>query len=164
MKNILKKSILSLATCLTVSIVMADVTLFDKDFSTLPAKTYSTATFEDGVYFNPKSGKNILIDNTGINFNGQNASGKSHTIGIPVSGVNGSVTITISHDYGTASYKFKLGNSEGLDYTNASPTLSDAFSKKLVETVSNLSKTVVSKTFSNKQTNITTLLTFLQYF
>ena len=141
MKNILKKSILSLATCLTVSIVMADVTLFDKDFSTLPAKTYSTATFEDGVYFNPKSGKNILIDNTGINFNGQNASGKSHTIGIPVSGVNGSVTITISHDYGTASYKFKLGNSEGLDYTNASPTLSDAFSKKLVETVSNLSKT-----------------------
>ena len=140
-KNALK-SLFIVMGCLVASSVWAETTLFSADFSTWTAKTYSAATFENGVYFNPKNNKTILIDNTGVNFNGQNASGKSHTIGIPVTGVNGSVTITITHDYAaSASYKFKMGYTSGSDYASANPTISDAFVKKTTETVSNLTGT-----------------------
>lgn len=141
MTNTFKKSFLLFAAVVMASTIWADVTLFDADFSTWSAKTYSAATFENGVYFNPKSNKTILIDGTGVNFNGQNASGKSHAIGIPVSGVNGSITVTISHSYGSASYKFKFGTSEGSDYTSANPSLADGFVKKTTETVNSLSQT-----------------------
>ena len=139
MRNILK-SLFIVLSCFIATSVWADATLFTADFSTWPAKNYTSATFENGVYFSPKNNKVIVIDNSGLNFNGQNASSnRTHVVGIPVTGVNGSITVTISHDYNpTSSYKFKAAITEGSDYATASPNMADAFSKKLVETYENL--------------------------
>ena len=139
MRNILK-SLFIVLSCFIATSVWADATLFTADFSTWPAKNYTSATFENGVYFSPKNSKVIVIDNSGLNFNGQNASSnRTHVVGIPVTGVNGSITVTISHDYSpTSSYKFKAAITEGSDYATASPNMADAFSRKLVETYENL--------------------------
>ena len=140
MRNIFKSLFLVLS-CLSATSLWADATLFTTDFTTWPEATYSEPTFVNGVYFDVKNNKTILIDAGGVNFNGQNASTgpKGHMIGIPVTGVNGTIKIAITNDYSGKSYKYKVGCTAGTDYTTGASSISDAFSKTLEHEITGLS-------------------------
>ena len=139
MRNILKGLFVVLC-CLTANALWADATLFTADFTKWPAATYTDPTLVNGVYFDVKKSKSIIIGTDGIDFNAQNGSdgARGHAIGIPLTGVNGSITVIITHAYAGKSYKFKACCVAGTDYAKGASGLAEKFKKVDSETFSNL--------------------------
>ena len=107
---------LAAAVLVCAGVWAVDLVLVDSiDFTNttnFPAKTYTgeKATV-NGVFFNAKSSKNIKVNNTtpGIDFDSTNGDASSHNIGIPVTGVNGTLKVIVYHDCNTTSASFKVG-------------------------------------------------------
>ena len=87
-----------------------------------PANTYGnssavTTQTVHGVFIRTKSGKYIKVNDTtpGVDFNSQNGDASAHHIGIPVTGVNGTLKVIVYHDYNNTSASFKVGISHADD-------------------------------------------------
>ena len=105
-----------------------DVLLKSIDFTNttnFPAATYGSTDNDtqqtvNGVFIYTKKGsKYIKINNTtpGVDFDAQNmdtSTGK-HGIAIPVTGVNGSITVKVTHNYNNTSASFRVGIAHATD-------------------------------------------------
>lgn len=117
----MKKIFTILAATLFAGSMMADVTLADINFkdAAWSGKTFSQGNTNNvdlinGIYFWSKSDKEAnqfsLADNTtkGLTFPGSNMGDANYFFCIPLTGINGQITVTIIHGYGSgkASYQY----------------------------------------------------------
>ena len=127
------KKILTIAAALLATMTMTskaeDVVLYSADYTTyeaikLDGKTENkdlSADLASGERVYTKKGYVTEISTDGLSFGGQNAA-KNHCIAIPVTGVNGKITITITdaYDAGKSSYKYGIVNGKEINNSSIS--------------------------------------------
>ena len=119
------KKLFTLLTMLIVAISTSwaqdFIELRTVDFTALPQTTFNdgknTVTTEGytDVEFWKKSGKTLTLnatDGEGIAFGGQNIA-KDHLVAIPLTGVNGSLKVTLYHSYSSGKANYKIAYTVG---------------------------------------------------
>jgi len=149
----MRKILLTLLTTLLCSVTAwADVTLFSCRFDTLSegSITGGSTTFTAGgktLQATAKSKKTISWggDNY-LNFNNQNdASGYTHSVRIPITGVNSqTITITITHEYSSAkaSYKYGVTKTDGTNVISQTGQAAASNGANVVITITTLTSGV----------------------
>ena len=116
------KKLFTLLTLLcAVTGVWAQVTLVDVDFTssewqgaTFSQGNTSTPDVINGISFYCKnSSKQFSVSEKGLVFPGSNMSSNNYYFGIPLSGVNGSITVTLKHIYDSNKASFKYLYKDG---------------------------------------------------
>ncbi|MBO5612876.1 MAG: InlB B-repeat-containing protein [Prevotella sp.] len=102
-----------------------DVLIKSVDFTNttnFPAKTYgdaksATTQTVNGVYIKTASGHHIKLNNStaGVDFDGTNIGSAAHCIAIPVTGVNGKITVKVIHNNSSNKTNFKIGIAHATD-------------------------------------------------
>ena len=150
-------TILTLLLCLCSGAWADDVTLYETDFTTWSNATLvtngdftcTTSTYPKELYVRASgSGKTVSITDDGLTFNG-NLSVNNHIAGIKLTGINKSVTITVTHPYSskkpTYRYYFVSGATaysssvSGVSYSTS--TAPSANGGNCVITISNINNT-----------------------
>ncbi len=97
--------------------------LFSTDFSTWSTENITSGTTKNGVYFHSNS---TITNGTGWVFSG-NASTSSNFIAIPLSGVNGKITVTVEFPESRPQFKcsVKESDTEITTWSGNAPSVSD---------------------------------------
>ena len=120
MKKLLTLFTLLLCVC---SGAWGQTELFSTDFSTWSTENITSGTTKNGVYFHSNS---TITNGTGWVFSG-NASTSSNFIAIPLSGVNGKITVTVEFPESRPQFKcsVKESDTEITTWSGNAPSVSD---------------------------------------